>query len=112
MKERSESEVTQSCPTLSDPVDCSPPGSSIHGIFQARVLEWGAIAFSDSPLGLPKCSLIFFHLIFKSCDGETGPEETVSALKKEKDHHLPCHKDFQRGFIKNQKAGTSLVVHG
>ena len=36
----------QSCPTLSDPMDCSPPGSSIHGIFQARVLEWGAIAFS------------------------------------------------------------------
>ena len=38
--------VTQSCPTLSDPMDCSLPGSSIHGIFQARVLEWGAIAFS------------------------------------------------------------------
>ena len=42
----SESEVAQSCPTLSDPVDCSLPGSSIHGIFQARVLEWVAIAFS------------------------------------------------------------------
>ena len=42
-----ESEVTQSCLTLSDPMDCSLPGSSIHGIFQARVLEWGAIAFSD-----------------------------------------------------------------
>ena len=41
-----ESEVAQSCPTLRDPMDCSPPGSSIHGIFQARVLEWGAIAFS------------------------------------------------------------------
>ena len=46
MHERSESEVVQSCPTLSDPMDCSPPGSSVHGIFQARVLEWGAIAFS------------------------------------------------------------------
>ena len=46
MKVKSESEVTRSCPTLSDPMDCSPPGSSIHGIFQARVLEWGAIAFS------------------------------------------------------------------
>ena len=41
----SESEVAQSCPTLSDPMDWSPPGSSVHGIFQARVLEWGAIAF-------------------------------------------------------------------
>ena len=47
MKVKSESEVAQSCPTLSDPMDCSPPGSSIHGIFQARVLEWVAIAFSD-----------------------------------------------------------------
>ena len=41
---KSESEVAQSCPTLSDPMDCSLPGSSVHGIFQARVLEWGAIA--------------------------------------------------------------------
>ena len=41
-----ESEVAQSCPTLSDTMDCSPPGSSVHGILQARVLEWGAIAFS------------------------------------------------------------------
>ena len=47
MKVESESEVTQSCLTLSDPMDRSLPGSSIHGIFQARVLEWGAIAFSD-----------------------------------------------------------------
>ena len=45
-KEKSESEVTQLCLTLSDPMDCSLPGSSVHGIFQARVLEWGAIAFS------------------------------------------------------------------
>ena len=45
MKVKSESEVTQSCPTLHDPMDCSPPGSSAHGIFQARVLEWVAIAF-------------------------------------------------------------------
>ena len=44
----SESEVAQSCPTSNDPMDCSLPGSSIHGIFQARVLEWGAIAFSDN----------------------------------------------------------------
>ena len=48
MKVKSESEVAQSWPTLCDPMDCSPPGSSVHGIFQARVLEWGAIAFSGS----------------------------------------------------------------
>ena len=46
MKVKSESEVAQSYLTLSDPMDCSPPGSSIHGILQARVLEWGATAFS------------------------------------------------------------------
>ena len=50
MHEKSESEVAQSCPTLSNPMDCSLPGSSIHGIFQARVLEWGAIAFSEEAL--------------------------------------------------------------
>ena len=43
---QSESEVAQSCPTLCDPMDCSLPGSSVHGVFQAKVLEWGAIAFS------------------------------------------------------------------
>ena len=47
MKVKSESEVAQSCPTLCDPMDCSLPGSSVHGIFQARVLKWGAIAFSN-----------------------------------------------------------------
>ena len=47
MKVKSESEVTQTCPTLSDPMDCSLPGSSVHGIFQARVLEWGATASSN-----------------------------------------------------------------
>ena len=46
MKVKSESEVAQLCPTLSDPMDCNPPGSSVHGIFEARVPEWGAIAFS------------------------------------------------------------------
>ena len=62
---KSESEAAQSCPTLSDPMDCSPPGSSIHGIFQARVLEWGAIAFSDEDLVQPK-SKIDKQIIFKN----------------------------------------------
>src|SRR5574337_298278 len=58
MKVKSESEVVQSCPTLSHPMDCSPPGSSVHGIFQARVLEWGAIAFKG--LGTYKRNTICF----------------------------------------------------
>ena len=54
MKVESESEVAQSCPTLRDPIDSSLPGSSVHGLFQARVLEWGAIAFSDRPHRKPQ----------------------------------------------------------
>ena len=53
MKVKSENEVTHSCPTLHDPMVCSAPGSSIHGIFQARVLEWGAIAFSNKEARSP-----------------------------------------------------------
>ena len=52
MKVKSESEVAQLCLTLSSPMDCSPPGSSIHGVFQARILEWCAIAFSRPSLGI------------------------------------------------------------
>ena len=60
MKVESESEVAQSCLTLSDPMGCSLPGSSIHGIFQATVLEWGAIAFSrDGAIAMHKTSICF-----------------------------------------------------
>ena len=67
MKVKRESEVTQSCPTLSDPMDCSLPGSSIHGIFQARVLEWGAIAFSNDHT-LPCCKNDLKHLMKIHCN--------------------------------------------
>ena len=72
MKVKSESEVAQLCLTLRNPLDCSPPGSSSHGIFQARVLEWGAIAFSDSILLVwPKWaptgdSAIFYQVLSSS----------------------------------------------
>ena len=80
MKVKSESEATQSCPILRDPIDCSPPSSSVHGIFQARVLEWGALQ------KIPGAGLFFFfnnlfvfdctqtwllHGLFSSC-GEQG----------------------------------------
>ena len=64
MKVKSESEVAQLCLTLSNPMDCSLPGSSVHGIFQARVLEWGAIAFSGfSWLAASKSLNLSFFLI-------------------------------------------------
>ena len=61
-KVKSESEVAQSCPTLSDPMDCSLPGSTVHGIFQARVLEWGVIAFSLTT-NLEQGKTIAVHLV-------------------------------------------------
>ena len=87
MKVKSESDVAQSCPTLSDPMDCSLPGSSIHGILQARVLEWGPIAFAFSSYLISKISLlsfsaserkiiIVFWMIIRSID---GVNELVSA---------------------------------
>ena len=78
MKVKSEREVAQSCPTLSYPMDYSLPGSSIHGIFQARVLEWGAIAFSEHYAGyLPNIAtyhISYFYLLKfekKPCKGRT-----------------------------------------
>ena len=63
MKVKSESEVTQSCPTLSDPMGRSLPGSSVHGIFQARVLEWGAIAFSNVSFYKYQIFILFYPSI-------------------------------------------------
>ena len=78
MKVKSESEVAQSCPTLSDPMDCSLPGSSIHGIFQARVLEWGAIAFSILNVNAHINYLgILLRYRFKFSSLEVGPESCI-----------------------------------
>ena len=64
MKVKNEGEVAQSCPAVRDPMDCSLPGSSVHGIFQARALEWGAIAFSIPMLS--QCKLQSFNLLHLS----------------------------------------------
>ena len=63
MKMKSEREAAQSCPTLRGPMDCSPPGSSVHGIFQARVLEWGAIAFSTRSIHVAANGSTSFFLV-------------------------------------------------
>ena len=75
MKVKNEREVAQLCPTLSDPMDCSLPGSSIHGIFQARVLEWGAIAFSEhlpwgETISLEPKLLVFFRSLTEQGKGK------------------------------------------
>ena len=91
MKVKSESEVAQSCPTLSDPMDCSPPGSSVHGTLQERVLEWGAIAFSRTTIpssnftsgNISKivktltqnnvCTVMFLEALFTVVEDENNP---------------------------------------
>ena len=79
MKGKSEREVTQSCPTLSDPMDCSLPGSSVHGIFQARVLEWGAIAFCGQfCLVNHKFLLVFTQFMFSRWLSETEGNPSCS----------------------------------
>ena len=82
MKVKSESEVAQLCPTSSDPMDCSPPGSSIHGICQARVLEWVAIAFSDMKLHTSSQSMLEKETLYPLVafpSGSTVKESTYSA---------------------------------
>ena len=97
MKVKSESEVAQSCPTLSNPMDYSPPGSSVHRIFQARVLEWGAIAFSTFELGMSNEGLketmggSFFPLLLNGYFQCKWPANT-------------------RPLAQKQRNGTSLVI--
>ena len=66
MKVKSESEVIQPCPTLGDPMGCSLPGSSVHGIFQARVLEWVAIAFSINISNIHNIPLYGYTVLWSS----------------------------------------------
>ena len=87
MKVKSESEVAQSCPTLSDHMDCSPPGYCVQGIFQARVLEWGAIAFSGLE-GYMEYNLQITFLCV-ACLGEVWLKKVALALKQTKTKLMP-----------------------
>ena len=90
MKVKSESEVAQSCPTPSDPMDCSPPGSSVRGIFQARVLEWGAIAFSAATINETKNTLEGTNSRIMEAEDRTSEEEdrVVEINKAEREKEL------------------------
>ena len=82
MKVKSESEVPQSCPTLSNPMDCSPPGSSIHGIFQARVLEhWSGLPF-------PSLGDMAVLTIYMGFPGGASGEESACQFRRHKRHEL------------------------
>ena len=82
MKVKSESEVTQSCPTLLDPMDCGLPGSSILGIFQARVLEWVAIAFAEKHLRhTNKITHLFYPTIYIESEKAMATHSSTLAWK-------------------------------
>ena len=96
MKVKSESEVTQSCPTLCNPMDCRLPGSSVHGIFQARVLEWGAIAFSR------------LNLLVKSFTGSLIEDLSPPYLGDAGEENFPSH--VQMAIFRGQCSRTNWTL--
>ena len=90
---RSDKSVTQSCPTLCDPMDCSLPGSSVHGIFQARVLEWAAIAFS---IYIHMCTYIHTFFTHSFIDGHLGFH--ILAIVNKASVSMEMHLSFQISF--------------
>ena len=117
-----ESEVTQSCPTLRDPMDCSPPGSSVHGIFQARVLEWGATAFSahPPPLTLGNSMLSLMRSLLPLYPHPCLPSEALiknaasicSKMDGSRDNHSKwSQKDKYITYTWNLKYDTNEVIY-
>ena len=119
-----ESEVAQLCLTVSEPMDCSPPGSSVHGIFQARVLEWGAIAFSTgvgshsllqgiflaqgSNPGLPHCRWILYHLSHK---GSPIEENKKAQRGQTPDQRSPKCQEMDPDAPESLLLGLDLSLH-
>jgi len=87
----SEREIAQSCPTPSDPMDCSLPGSSIHGIFQTRVLEWGAIAFSK---------ILYYNILNEDYWIDLESDRNMGREKGKKIHKLFDTHCARGGFLK------------
>ena len=99
MKVKNEREVTQLCPTLSDPMDCSLPGSSVHGIFQARVLEWGAIAFSGE---MPYQNLYWLpqnSCMMKPTDEQCPAEDTLRNPLWQSGHALTVWTEAEKTLV-------------
>ena len=106
MNMKSESEVAQSCLTPSDPMDCSLPGSSVHGICQARVLEWGAIAFSTG-LKIQRSSWIIWVALKSRVSGLSHRDVAeFGAIQMWRRYSLPV---LERGCVESEKKGESSL---
>ena len=105
VKVQSESEVAQLCPTLSDPMDHSLPDSSIHGIFQARVLEWGAIAFSNSITNTPPPKYPFHY---RDWDAKVGSQKTPGVTGK---FGLGVQNEARQRLIEFCKENTLVIAN-
>ena len=113
MKVKSESEVAQSCPTLSDAMDCSPPGSSIHGIFQARVLEWGAIVFSVRSAGRRIFEAGKLEGMRDLPDGASDKEPACQCRRPKRLRFNPCVGPLQYSCLENptDRGACRATVH-
>ena len=115
MKVKRESEVAQSCLTLPDPIDCSLPGSSVHGIFQARVLQWGAIAFSESvsSIYIYNHTKIHLYMYNKPRQIEAGARENTRRLDTMSFSLLFFYSDMRYTFFKKiSKARFRILGKG
>ena len=115
MEVKREGKVAQSCPTLSNPIDCSSSGSSIHGIFQARVLEWGAIAFSDILITHNKNARRLKVKVAQPCptlrpDGLQPSRLLCSSDSPGKNIGMDSHLLLQ-GIFKTQESNPGLLHH-
>ena len=117
VKVKRESEVAQSCPTLSDPMDCSLPGSSVHGIFQTRVLEWGAIVCSALNSYLfPKLGLAILHYLivfdaFRLISFSFGPDFLIVLRKRGEPSDVVCCDQLARNVDSRSRPSVCTCAH-
>ena len=112
MKVKSQSEVAQMCPTLSDPMNCSLPGSPVHGIFQARVLEWGATAFSDLRVqGVVNVTLSTYFLITLNKNIQLVSSPALNSIQSSEWSNPQVKENWVEAFLLPARAEKACCFH-
>ena len=112
MKVKSQSEVAQTCPTLSDPMNCSLPGSPVHGIFQARVLEWGATAFSDLRVqGVVNVTLSTYFLITLNKNIQLVSSPALNSIQSSEWSNPQVKENWVEAFLLSARAEKACCFH-